>query len=115
MTLRAILRLAATTSPRSKAKDSVKPVNRLKGVDRGTLSGYAKSEEEPKSKKDIRPQDVFFPKPDQVGVLNLAQTGQDMTKAIDKQIPKDKGYETVGQLSQYLIETKGGGNTPPVG
>lgn len=113
--LRAILRVAAKgPNPRSKAKESVKPVNRLKGIDRPTVSDYAKSDEDPKSKRDIRPQDVFFPKPDQVGMLNLAQTGKDMSKAIEKQIPKDKGYETVDQLSQYLIETKGGGNTPPV-
>lgn len=108
MTFKAILRVAAAAAvnPRTKAKKSLKPMNRLKGVHKSTLSEYAKSEEDPMSRKDIRPEDVFFPKPDQVGVLNLAQTGKDMSKAIDKQIPKDKGYETVDQLSQYLIETK---------
>jgi predicted transcriptional regulator len=110
---RAILRVASA-SPRTKAKESLRPVNKLKGVGRETISDYAKSEEEPKSRKDIRPQDVFFPKPDQVSVLNLAQTGKDMQKAIESQIPRDKGYATVNQLSQFLIETKGGGGTLPV-
>jgi hypothetical protein len=48
---------------------------------------------------------VFFVKPDQVGVRNLAETGKDLSKAINKQIPKDNGYGSVSNLSQYLVDT----------
>jgi hypothetical protein len=57
---------------------------------------------------------VFHPKPDQVGVLNLVETGKDLSKAIRTLIPKDKGYNVVNDLSQYLIETQGGGGAAPV-
>jgi hypothetical protein len=64
---------------------------------------------------DIRPKDVFNLSPSSGGVLNLAQTGQGLSKALNNQVPHDKGYETVSNLSQYLIRTEGGGGTPPVG
>jgi hypothetical protein len=50
-----------------------------------------------------------------MGVRNFAETGKDLQKALDRQIPKDKGYDTVRNLSQYLIRTQGGGGTKPEG
>jgi hypothetical protein len=40
---------------------------------------------------------------------------RDMETALRKQIPKDKGYATVSNLSQYLVETDGGGGSRAVG
>jgi hypothetical protein len=65
--------------------------------------------------KDIRPSDVFNANANNVMMLNYVVNGyRDMEKAIHNQIPKDKGYDTVKNLSQYLIETGGGGGTKPV-
>ena len=66
-------------------------------------------------RKDIRPEDVFHPKPNQVEVRNLAETGKDISPKVQKQIHHDKGYDAVRNLSQYLIETQGGGGAKPVG
>ena len=66
-------------------------------------------------RKDIRPEDVFAGTPAQMGVRNLAETGNDLQKALDKQIPRDKGYDAVSNLSQYLIRTEGGGSAKPAG
>lgn len=57
-------------------------------------------------RRDILPKDVFPATSKNTGVLNLVQTGNDSTKAL-KQIPKDKGYDEVSNLSQYLIKTRG--------
>jgi hypothetical protein len=38
-----------------------------------------------------------------MGVLNLAETGKDLSRALDRQVPKDKGYDEVSNLSQYLL------------
>ena len=113
--LAAILRVASE-NPRVKVRELVAPANRLKGIDRKTVSDYAETEvDQPKQKRqDIRPQDVFFPKPAQASVLKPAQTGKDMSRAIEHQIPKDKGFDGVNHLSQYLVETKGGGSGTPV-
>jgi len=105
---------------RKKDKDMVKPVNRPKGIDRSILKEHGKpmgdghDETVSPNRRDIRPEDVFVPKPNQTSVRNLAETGKDLAKVIEKQIPKDKGYATVKNLSQYLIETGGGGGTKPV-
>lgn len=99
----------------------VTPINRPKGIDRALVKDHGSLMEEGHDdtvdphRRDIRPQDVFSPKPNQIGVLNLAQTGKDLAQAIKTQIPKDKGYATVRNLSQYLIETGGGGGTKPMG
>jgi hypothetical protein len=68
----------------------------------------------PRSRKDIRPEDAFAGTPNQMGVLNLAETGKDLSKVLRTQIQKDKGYDVVRNLSQYLIETEGGGGAEPV-
>jgi IS5 family transposase len=105
---------------RKKDKDLTKPVNLPKGIDRALVKEHGKPMSEGQDdtvdphRRDIRPEDVFYPKPNQIGVLNLAQTGKDLAKAIEKKVPKDKGYDTVKNLSQYLIETGGGGGTEPV-
>lgn len=105
---------------RKEVKNMVKPVNRPKGIDRAIVKEHGKPMEDghdetvSPNRRDLRPEDVFIPKATQVGVLNLAQTGRDLKKVIEKQVPKDKGYATVKNLSQFLIETGGGGGTPPV-
>lgn len=123
-----ILRVAARfmqadqpAGQRRKDKAMVTPINRPKGIDRALVKDHGSLMEEGHDdtvdphRRDIRPQDVFSPKPNQIGVLNLAQTGKDLAQAIKTQIPKDKGYATVRNLSQYLIETGGGGGTKPMG
>lgn len=65
--------------------------------------------------RDILPKDVFNLTPNNGGVLNLAQTGKDLQNAIQKKVPRDKGYDTVYNLSQYLIRTEGGGRSDPAG
>jgi len=105
---------------RKKDKDLVKPVNRPKGIDRSIVKEHGKPMDEghdetvSPNRRDLRPEDVFSPKPDQTSVRNLAETGKDLAEVIKKQIPKDKGYATVKNLSQYLIETEGGGGTKSV-
>jgi hypothetical protein len=105
---------------RKRDKDLTKPLNALRGIDRGLVKDHGKPMAEGHEdtvdphRRDIRPEDVFYPKPHQIGVLNLAQTGKDLSKAIENQVPKDKGYNVVNNLSQYLIETGGGGGNKPV-
>lgn len=50
-----------------------------------------------------------------MSVLNFAETGEDQDKVLRTQVHKDKGWDTVKNLSQYLIRTEGGGDTPPAG
>ena len=123
---RLALRIAARFSSRpSVRQDAVKnthPINKPKGIEKGIVQEHGRSvehrfeEEAPGyNRRDIRPEDVFAGTPNQMGVRNFAETGEDLQTAVETQIPKDKGYETVSQLSQYLIRTEGGGGTPPVG
>lgn len=106
---------------RRKDKALVKPINPLRGIDRSIVRDHGKPMSDTTEdmvspdKRDLRPEDLFNPKPDQIGVLNLVETGRDLSKAIQKQVPKDKGYDVVRNLSQYLIETKGGGGAGPAG
>ena len=95
-------------------------INKPKGIDPDIVAEHARGvdhrEDQLKpDRRDIRPEDVFAGTPDQMGVRNFAETGRDLQKALDKQIPKDKGFDTVYNLSQYLIRTDGGGDTKPVG
>lgn len=113
---------------RKEVRDLVKPINKPKGISRDTVREYVTTESdradgtEP-DRRDLRPSDVFQPKPNNMNVLDYVNKGwpgtdndyEDMEKAIRKQIPKDKGYATVSNLSQYLVETGGGGGTKPVG
>jgi hypothetical protein len=130
MVLRVVARFEkqAAASKRKDTKDLVKPINNPKGILKTTIKDSVTTEDgrsettEP-ARKDLRPQDIFQPKPCNINVRNLVNQGwpgvsddySDMEKAIRKQIPKDKGYGTVKNLSQYLVETGGGGGTKPVG
>jgi len=113
---------------RKNVKDLVGPINKAKGMSKTTLKDYVttdlrRTDTIDPDRRDLRPQDVFQPKPNNMNVLDLVNKGwpgvsddyQDMETAIRKQIPKDKGYATVKNLSQYLVETDGGGGTKPVG
>jgi hypothetical protein len=105
---------------RRETKKNVQPINKPKGINqeiqRDNAKSQTKGEETVKSdRRDIQPSDVFMPLPKNTGVLNLAETGKDLSKAIEKQIPKDKGYDAVYNLSQYLVRTDGGGSGGPEG
>jgi hypothetical protein len=106
---------------RSNARKLTTPINKPKGIDKEIVRDNAETigpghdDAIQPNKRDITPKDVFNLSPNAGGVLNLVQTGNDLSKAISKQVPKDKGYDTVNGLSQYLIRTDGGGGTPPVG
>lgn len=124
LTLKVAARYQRANQPpgqRSHEKSLVKPINPPKGIDRSVAKDNGKASDELNDeqiephRRDIRPEDVFVPRPRNMSVRNLAETGKDMERAIQKQIPKDKGYDTVKNLSQYLVRTDGGGGTPPVG
>jgi len=123
LTLRVAARFQANQAPgaRQEAKKLTHPINKPKGIDKDIVGEHGRSIETKidhqtsPDKRDIRPEDVFAGSPSQMGVRNLAETGKDLQKALDKQIPKDKGFDTVNNLSQYLIRTDGGGGTKPVG
>jgi len=117
------LRVAARfqASARADAVHNTHPINKPRGIDRGIANDHALSNHEYRddtakpAHRDIRPEDVFAGTPDQMGVRNFAETGRDLQKALNNQVPHDKGYGTVSNLSQFLIRTEGGGGTPPVG
>lgn len=119
---------AQQSNIRKEVKDLVKPINKAKGMSSTTIKDYVKTDlrrpdtVDPSS-RDLRPQDVFQPKPRNMNVVDLVNKGwpgvsddyRDMETALRKQIPKDKGYATVSNLSQYLVETDGGGGSRAVG
>jgi len=99
---------------RQKAKQNVTPINKPKGIDRDVVkdNGVSKTKGEDIIKphsRDIQPKDVFPATPNNTGVLSLVQSGKDLSNALDKQVPKDKGYDVAYNLSQYLIRTEGNG------
>lgn len=106
---------------RQKAKALTHPINKPKGIQKDIVDEHGRGAANPHEnhvepdRRDIRPEDVFAGTPNQMGVRNFAETGKDLQKALDTQIPKDKGYDTVKNLSQYLIRTDGGGGTEPEG
>lgn len=117
-------RLVARWVAANARQDAVRrthPVNKPKGIDGDIVAEHGRGVAAPHddhtkpSRRDIRPEDVFAGTPDQMGVRNFAETGRDLSRAIDKQIPKDKGYDAVKNLSQYLIRTEGGGGADPAG
>jgi len=125
-----ILRVAArfqrqAASIRQETKKLVTPINKPKGISPSTVKEQARTEkgDAPPKRTDLRPKDVFSPKPKNMNVLDYARSGwpgeahdyDDMQKALETQIPKDKGHATVDNLSQYLLQTGGGGGTKPVG
>lgn len=122
--------LEAEQAPGAKreTKDLVTPINKPKGISKDVVKGQASTEPLREDavkpdKRDITPKEVFSPKPRNMAVLNFVREGwpgtadgyKDMDKAIRTQIRKDKGYDTVKNLSQYLVESGGGGGTKPVG
>ena len=114
-------------SARKDTKKEVTPINKPKGISRETTRDYVETkvlEDSVKpNRKDLQPKDVFKPLPKNVELLDYVRKGwpgnadeyKDMEQAIRKQVPKDKGYDTVSDLSQYLIKTDGGGDTRQVG
>ena len=123
MARRVVARFLQADQPPKARQEAVKhthPINKPKGIDKDIVKEHARGVDHrtdiiPPDRRDIRPEDVFAGTPAQMGVRNFAETGKDLQKVLDKQVPKDKGYDTVSNLSQYLIRTEGGGGTPPVG
>lgn len=123
LALRVAARFQAAQQPgqRKEVNKLTKPINPPKGISRDVVKDQVRTDDEGNDetikpeRKDIQPKDVFTPKPRNMNVLNLAQTGKDQDKALRDQIPKDKGYDTVKNLSQYLVRTEGGGGTRAVG
>ena len=116
------LRVQGDQAPgqRQRARQLTQPINKTKGIEKDIIKENAKSTPEGEDtvkpdRRDSPPKDVFSPSPRNMGVLDFAQSGDDLSKALDKQIPKDKGYDTVNNLSQYLIYTEGGGGSRPEG
>ena len=116
LALRVAARFQANQAPgaRQEAKKLTHPINKPKGIDPGIVAEHGRAVNHrtdvlPPTKNDIRPEDVFAGTPAQMGVRNFAETGKGLEKALTKQIPKDKGYDAVSNLSQYLIRTEGGG------
>jgi hypothetical protein len=122
LALRVAARFQANQAPgaRQEAKKLTHPINKPKGIDPDIVAEHARGVNHRKDtakpeKRDIRPEDVFAGTPAQMGVRNLAETGKGLDKALDKQVPKDKGHDAVSNLSQYLIRTEGGGGAKSVG
>lgn len=105
---------------RKRDRELATPINRTRGIDEKIQKDNARTDDshddavEP-DRRDIRPSDVFSPSPRSMSVLNFAETGEDQDKVLRTQVHKDKGWDTVKNLSQYLIRTEGGGDTPPAG
>lgn len=99
---------------RQHAKKLTKPVNSPKGISREIVreNGEQMLPDAEINRRDIQPKDVFNLTPNNGGVLNLVQTGKDLQTAIDRSVPRDKGYDVVYNLSQYLIRTEGGAGGP---
>lgn len=110
---------------RAEAKKNVTPINKPKGIDRKVVKEHVVTEtvDGKPQRRDIQPSDVFSPKPSNMNVLDYARSGwpgsskdyEDMDDALRNKIPKDKGHDTVNNLSQYLVRSEGGGGTKAVG
>lgn len=106
---------------RKHVHELVRPINKPKGISKPVMKDEGKPQTEAEDavephRRDVQPSDVFNPPlPRNVAVREFAETGKDLSKALEKQIPKDKGHETVHNLSQYLIRTEGGGEGGPEG
>lgn len=119
---RVVRRFLARTKGRNEAVKLTHPINKPHGIDTDIVEEHGRSVETHFAEgtpgygpRDIRPEDVFAGTPDQMGVRNFAETGRDLQHALDKQVPKDKGYDAVSNLSQYLIRTEGGGGADSAG
>ena len=105
---------------RKRDQDLTKPINKPRGIEKSIVDEHARGVDHrndlvPPDRRDIRPEDVFHGTPSQMNVRNLAETGKDLDDKTKNQIKKDKGYDTVKNLSQYLIRTEGGGGTEAEG
>lgn len=116
-----VRRFLANQAPgqRQRSKKLTRPINAPRGIDKAIVKDNGKTtpaveEAAAQNKRDIRPADVFSPTPNVMGVRNLAETSKDQSKVLKNQVKKDKGYGVVNQLSQYLIQTSGGGGEKPV-
>lgn len=127
-TRRVVARYLEAKGLRQEVHRLTKPINTPKGFSHETLKEYVKTEDIHDDTvvpfhTDVRPQDVFSPKPKNMAVLNYARHGwpgdassyTDMEHATRVQIPKDKGHDAVSNLSQYLVRTEGGGSAEAVG
>lgn len=118
LTLRVAARFQRADQPpdaRKETRKLVTPINRPKGISREVIKEYGKTEKPPEGTKpqryDLRPKDLFQPTPNSVNMINYVSKGwpgesgdyKDMEQVLNKQVPKDEGYETVSNLSQYLL------------
>jgi hypothetical protein len=106
-----------TPDARREVRKLTQPINKPVNVTRTIQRQEGKEEPPPEAPKphrrDIKPKDVFTPTPNQVGVRNFVETGRETGD--QGKIEKGTGFATVKNLSQYLIKTQGGGDTPPQG
>lgn len=105
---------------RQRAKTLTHPINKPRGIDTSIVTEHAQGANPRKetvdpNRRDVRPEDVFAGTPNQMSVRNLAETGKDLSKSVEKQVSRDKGYGNVRNLSQYLIRSDGGSGEGPVG
>lgn len=106
---------------RGKTKKLTQPINPPRGIapkvrkQQGEQPDEGHEEVTKENRRDIKPKDVFSPTPNHNSVVNLVETGNDLSKPLNKQVPKDKGYDAASNLSQYLIRTEGGGGAKPAG
>ncbi len=102
---------------RGRAKKLTQPINKPKSIPRSLQKEMGETvavgdEVVDPDRKDILPKDVFTPTTKDMGVYNLVETGRDFEEDC---VEGNKGYETVNNLSQYLIRTEGGGEGGPEG
>lgn len=115
-------------SSKGEAHRLTKPINPPRGISHSTVEEHVRTEavegsQDPPDRHDIAPKDVFTPKPRNMNVLDYVRKGwpgnaatyQDMSHATRVQVRHDKGYDSVSNLSQYLLRTEGGGGTEAVG
>ena len=115
-------------SSKGEASRLTKPINPPRGISHSTVQEHVRTEpveggQAKPDRHDIEPKDVFTPKPKNMNVLDYVRKGwpgnaatyQDMSVATRVQVRHDKGYESVSNLSQYLLRTEGGGGTKAVG
>ena len=93
---------------RQHAKSLTKPINSPKGISKEVVreNGEQMLSGVQPNPRDIQPKDVFNLTPNHAGVLNLVETGNDLQSAIERSVPRDKGYGDVYNLSQYLIRER---------
>ena len=93
---------------RQHAKKLTKPINAPRGIPADIVreNGSYMLPGADLNRRDIQPKDVFNLTPNHAGVLTLVETGKDLQTPIEHSVPRDKGYDVVYNLSQYLIRTE---------